>query len=77
MTLQTLAPEISSHVDVVPSGGSSVRRPGSEDPHRRERKLFIVLLILFVLQALVAVYVYFEEILHSKIAATRNLLNLF
>jgi hypothetical protein len=25
------------------SGGSRVRRPGSEDPHRRERKFFIFL----------------------------------
>ena len=30
--------KISAHVDGGPSGGSSVRRPGSEDPHRRERK---------------------------------------
>ena len=29
-------------VDGGPSGGSSVRRPGSEDPHRRQRKLFLV-----------------------------------
>ena len=26
---------ISSNVDGEPSGGSHVRRPGSEDPHRR------------------------------------------
>ena len=30
--------KISSHVDGGPSGGSSVRRPGSGDPHRHKRK---------------------------------------
>ena len=30
--------KISAHVDGGLSGGSRVRRPGSEDPHRRERK---------------------------------------
>ena len=34
----TCAWKISSHVDGGPSGGSSVRRPGSGDPHRREQK---------------------------------------
>ena len=29
----------SAHVDGEPSGGSRVRKPGSEDPHRRERNL--------------------------------------
>ena len=29
-----------THVDGGPSGGSSMRRPGSENPHRRERKFF-------------------------------------
>jgi hypothetical protein len=29
--------KISAHVDGGLSGGSRVRRPGSEDPHRRER----------------------------------------
>ena len=28
----------SAHVDGGLTGGSSVRRPGSEDPHRRERE---------------------------------------
>ena len=32
--------KISAHVDGGLSGGSRVRRPGSEDPHRRERKFF-------------------------------------
>ena len=32
--------KISASVDGGPSGGSHVRRPGSEDPDRRERKLF-------------------------------------
>ena len=36
--------QISAHVDGGPSvgasGGSSMRRPGSEDPHRRERKFY-------------------------------------
>jgi hypothetical protein len=31
--------EISAHVDGGTSRGSSVRRPGSKGPHRRERKL--------------------------------------
>jgi hypothetical protein len=31
------AGKISAHVDGGPSGGSSMRRPRSEDPHRRER----------------------------------------
>ena len=39
LTLQTCAPEIPTHDDGEASGGSSVRRPGSEDPHRREPKL--------------------------------------
>jgi hypothetical protein len=30
--------KISALVDGGPSGGPRVRRPGSEDPHRRERK---------------------------------------
>ena len=34
--------QISAHVNGGQSGGSSVRRPGGEDPHRRERKLNIV-----------------------------------
>jgi hypothetical protein len=29
-----------AHFDGEPSGGSSVCRPGSEDPHRRERNFF-------------------------------------
>ena len=29
---------ISAHANGGPSGGSHVRRPGSKDPHRRERK---------------------------------------
>ena len=32
--------KISAHVDGGLSGGSRVRRPGSEDPHRRERIFF-------------------------------------
>ena len=30
--------KISAYVNGLLSGGSRVRRPGSEDPHRRERK---------------------------------------
>ena len=30
--------KISAHVNEGPSGGSSVPRPGSEDPHRCEQK---------------------------------------
>jgi hypothetical protein len=36
VTLQSHAPKISAHFDEGPSGGSSVRRQGSEDPHQRE-----------------------------------------
>ena len=32
---ETCAGKISGNVDGGPSGGSCVRRPGSEDPHRR------------------------------------------
>jgi hypothetical protein len=42
MTLQTCVPEISAHVDRGLSGGSRVRRPGSEDPHRHERKFCVI-----------------------------------
>ena len=35
--------KISAHVDGGLSGGSRVRRPGSEDPHRRERKFIIII----------------------------------
>ena len=40
--------KISAHVDGGLSGGSSVRRPGSEDPHPRERKFSILKIGLFV-----------------------------
>ena len=30
--------KISAHIDGGPRGGSSVRRPGSKDPHQRECK---------------------------------------
>ena len=40
VTLQTRARKISASVDGGLSGGSRVGRPGSEDPHRRQRKLF-------------------------------------
>ena len=33
--------EMFEGVDGGPSGGSRVLRPGSEDPHRRQRNLFI------------------------------------
>ena len=42
MTLKTRAPKISAHADGGQSGGSSVRRPGSEDPHGHERIFFII-----------------------------------
>ena len=32
--------KISAHIDGGLSGGSRVRRPLSEDPHRRERKVY-------------------------------------
>jgi hypothetical protein len=31
--------KLSAHVDGGPSGGSIMRRPGSEDPHGRELKV--------------------------------------
>ena len=34
--------KISASVDGGPSGGSRVHRPGSEDPHRRERNSVMV-----------------------------------
>ena len=36
--------KISAHADRGPSGGCSVCRPGSEDPHRRERKFILVIM---------------------------------
>ena len=36
---QTSAPKISAAVDGGLSGGSSVHRPGSDDPHRHQRNL--------------------------------------
>jgi hypothetical protein len=37
--------KISLDVNEGPSGGSCVRRPESEDPHRHERKLIFFLLL--------------------------------
>ena len=34
----TFTGKFSASFDGGPSGGSPLRRPGSEDPHRRERK---------------------------------------
>ena len=45
VTLQTNVPENFCHVDGGPSGGSSVRRPGSEDIRRVERKLILLTLL--------------------------------
>ena len=42
--------KISAGVNGGPRGGSSVRRPGSEDPHRREWKFVPVAGMLFLLQ---------------------------
>ena len=44
MTLQIYAANNSASVDWGPSVGSRVRRPGSEDLHRRQRNFFINLL---------------------------------
>jgi hypothetical protein len=38
LCLETHTLETSAHIDWGPRGGSSVRRPGSKDPHRCERK---------------------------------------
>ena len=35
----TCTVKISAHVDGGPRGGSRVRKPGNEDPHRRERNV--------------------------------------
>ena len=40
--------KISAHVDGGLSRGSRVRRPGSEDPHRRERKFSTLVIIQIV-----------------------------
>ena len=40
VTLQTCAPEIFRSHRWGQTGGSRVRRPGSEDPHRREQKFW-------------------------------------
>jgi hypothetical protein len=40
---QTCALDISAGVDGGLSGGSSMRRPGTEDPHRRQWKLFCII----------------------------------
>ena len=45
--------KISAHVDGGMSGGSSVRRPGSEDPHWREWNSKITLFILTVAQLII------------------------
>ena len=37
--------KISAHVAGGPSGGSSLCRPGSEDPHRREQKFFTIVIV--------------------------------
>ena len=44
VTLQKSAPKIFAHVNRGQSGGSSVCRPGSEDPHLGERKFVVVFL---------------------------------
>ena len=41
-TSDTCAKKISTGVNGGLSGGSSVRRPGSEDPHRRQRKFVVI-----------------------------------
>ena len=38
-----------AHVDVGPSRWSSVRRPGSKDPHGREQKIFTYLIYPLIL----------------------------
>ena len=47
MTMLTRGAENSAYFDGGPSGGSSVCRPGSEDPHRREQNLYNSLLLSF------------------------------
>ena len=62
--------KISAHVDGGLRGGSRVRRPGSEDPHRRERKFsFSFSQTLDVLQKLSEVprTLYFFSGAHAKI----------
>ena len=56
--------QISAVVDLGLSGGSSVRRPGSEDPHQRQRKFisvyfFICPFIIFFLNLLLLIWVLF------------------
>ena len=45
------AEKISASFDGGPSGVSCMRRPGSEDPHRRERKFsFLLVLVTTAIQ---------------------------
>ena len=53
--------KMSTGVDGGLSGGSSVRRPGSEDPHRRQRKLLGLMTF--------NVYIYSNQYKHQLTAA--------
>ena len=57
---QTLGPKISASVDGGLSGGSSVRRPGSEGPHRRQRKF----IYLFQVQLSSCIHKDIEVVFH-------------
>ena len=52
--------KISAHVDGGLSGGSRVRRPGSEDPHRREQKLYYYFPATQSEQAYIYVRIYYK-----------------
>ena len=58
LTLQTSKPKKSAKVDGRPSGGSIVRRPGSEDPHRRERKLYTFVCFWYTLSAFLGLVIF-------------------
>ena len=54
-----------AHVDGGPSRGSSVRRPGSENPQRHEQNIcFIIIILKFTLYVL---NIYFPVILINQL----------
>jgi hypothetical protein len=57
--------KISAHVDGGLSGGSRARRPGSEDPYRRERKFFILVFLLQIKTITVSYFYVYQNCLLS------------
>ena len=61
VTLQTCMPKTSAHVNGGTSGGSSMRRPRSEDPHQREQ-IFYYFIILCNSFIIIEIYVFYYQI---------------